>query len=56
MLKMKKKGNEKNILEELSIPELKTKELLLFDQTDKPFLILYLFIFVFGIILTVVSI
>ena len=52
---MKKKGDE-NFLEVLSIPELKTKELLLFDQTDKPFLILYLFIFIFGIILTVISI
>jgi len=53
---MKKKGNEGSTFEELSIPELRTKDLLLFDQTDKPFLILYLFIFVFGIILTVVSI
>ena len=53
---MKKKGNKNNAFEELSIPELKTRDLLLFDQTDKPFLILYLFIFIFGIILTVVSI
>jgi len=53
---MKKKDNKDRAFEELSIPELKTKDLLLFDQTDKPFLVLYLFIFVFGIILTVVSI
>jgi len=54
--KMKKKNKEDKVFEELSIPELKTEDLLLLDQTDKPFLILYLFIFVFGIILTVVSI
>jgi len=53
---MKKKGNEDGGLEELSIPELKTEDLFLLDRTDKPFLILYLFIFIFGIILTVVSI
>jgi len=53
---MKKKGNEDSFLKELSIPEPKTRDLLLFDQTDKPFLILYLFIFIFGIILTVISI
>jgi len=54
---MKKKDNTDIIaFEELSIPELKTKDLSLIDQTDKPFLILYLFIFIFGIILTVVSI
>jgi len=53
---MKKKSNEDSAFEKLSIPELKTEDLLLFDQTDKPFLILYLFIFIFGIILTVVSI
>jgi len=53
---MKEKGNEGSLFKELSIPELKTEDLLLLDQTDKPFLILYLFIFIFGIILTVVSI
>jgi len=53
---MKKKGNKDSFFEELSIPEPKTRELLLFDQTDKPFLILYLFIFILGIILTVLSI
>jgi len=53
---MKKKGKEDCAFEELSIPELKTEDLSLIDQTDKPFLILYLFIFIFGIILTVVSI
>ena len=53
---MKKKGKEDSVFEELSRPELKIKDLLLFDQIDKPFLILYLFIFIFGIILTVISI
>lgn len=54
---MKKKGNEDIVtFEKLSIPELKTEDLSLIDQTDKPFLILYLFIFIFGIILTVASI
>jgi len=53
---MKKKGNEDSAFKELSIPELKIEDLLLLDQTDKLFLILYLFIFIFGIILTVVSI
>ncbi|MBA7575332.1 hypothetical protein ES708_17156 [subsurface metagenome] len=52
---MKEKGNKDRVFEELSIPELKTKDLLLFDQIDKPFLIFYLFIFTFGIILTAIS-
>ena len=48
---------KENILyKELSIPETKEEDLSLFDQTDKPFLILYLFIFIFGIVLTVISI
>jgi len=51
------KENKKNILfEELSIAKMEEKDLSLLDQVDKPFLILYLFIFIFGIILTVVSI
>ena len=53
---MKKKGNRDSFFEELSLLKPETKELLLFDQTDKPFLILYLFIFILGIILTVLSI
>ena len=46
-----------NILyKEISIPETKEKDLSLFDRTDKSFMIIYLFIFIFGIILTVLSI
>ena len=52
----KKKDNKDNLFKELSITKPKTVELLLFDQTDKPFLILYLFIFILGIILTLLSI
>jgi hypothetical protein len=52
-----KKINKVNITnEELSIPELNKEDLLLFDKTDKPFLTLYLFIFILGIILTIISI
>jgi len=43
-------------LEELTTPLIENEDLIIFDQTDKPFLILYLFIFIFGIILTVISI
>ncbi|MDD4363351.1 MAG: hypothetical protein PHD33_03960 [Atribacterota bacterium] len=54
---MKKEKNKKNVShEELSIPELNAEEIILFDKTDKPFLILYLFIFIMGIILTIISI
>ena len=53
---MKKKGNEDSVFEELSIVKMEEKDLSLLDQIDKPFLILYLFIFIFGIILTVISI
>ena len=42
--------------EELSLPQPETKDLILLDLTDKPFLIIYLFIFVFGIVLTILSI
>jgi len=52
---MKQKKKE-SLLRELSIPEKKEKALPLFDKTDKSFMILYLFIFIFGIILTVLSI
>ena len=40
---------------ELKAVKLKKEDMILFDQTDKPFLTLYLFIFIFGIVLTVVS-
>jgi len=50
-------GEKENILyKELSIPETEEKDLSLLDQTDKSFMIIYLFIFTFGIILTVLSI
>jgi len=50
-------GKKENILyKELSIPETKEEDLSLFDRTDKLFMIIYLFIFIFGIILTVLSI
>lgn len=45
-----------NSLGELNEAELKKEDMLLFDQTDKPFLTLYLFIFILGILLTLVSI
>ena len=53
---MTKKKKENIVFEELSLAKIVEKELLLFDQTDKPFLSLYLFIFIFGIILTIISI
>lgn len=54
---MKMDKNKKEIFyEELSLPQLKTKDLILLDLTDKPFLIIYSFIFIFGIVLTILSI
>ena len=44
------------LYEELPIPKIKEKDLLLLDRTDKSFMIIYLFIFIFGITLTVLSI
>jgi len=50
-------GEKEDILyKELSIPEMKEKDLSLFDQTDKSFMIIYLFIFIFGIVITVLSV
>jgi len=50
-------GEKENILyKELTVPEIREKDLLLFDRTDKSFMMLYLFIFIFGIILTILSI
>jgi len=37
------------LLKELTIPPIKDEDLILFDQTDKPFLIAYLVIFILGI-------
>ncbi|NLL61229.1 MAG: hypothetical protein GX240_00345 [Candidatus Atribacteria bacterium] len=53
---MKNKAIDKEVGIELLESESKTEDLILFDNTDKPFLVLYLFIFIFGIILTVISI
>jgi len=53
---MKKIDNRINTFEELTAAELKEKEMQLFDQADKPFLTLYLFIFILGIFLTIISI
>ena len=44
------------LLEELTIPSVKDEDLILFDQTDKPFLIAYLFIFILGIFMTLAAI
>lgn len=40
------------LLEELTIPSVKDEYLILFDKTDKPFLIAYLIIFILGIFMT----
>jgi len=53
---MKKIDNRKKAFEELTAAELKVKDMQLFDQADKPFLTLYLFIFILGIFLTIISI
>ena len=53
---MKKIDNRKSAFEELPAAELKEEDMQLFDQADKPFLTLYLFIFVLGIFLTIISI
>jgi len=50
------KNIKENFYEELSLPQLKTEDLILLDPVDKPFLIIYSFIFIFGIILTLLSI
>jgi hypothetical protein len=41
---------------ELKAVKLRKEDMILFDQTDKPFLTLYLFIFIFGIALTIVGV
>ena len=53
---MNKKNKHNALNEELTAAELKEKDMQLFDQADKPFLTLYLFIFVLGIFLTIISI
>jgi len=44
------------LLEELAIPLTKDEDMALFDQTDKPFLMAYLIIFVLGIFMTLAAI
>ena len=39
-----------------AMPETKEKDLSLLDRTDKSFMIIYLLIFIFSIILTIISI
>ena len=46
----------KNFLENERTISNETKQLILFDQTDKPFLLFYLIIFILGIILTFMAI
>jgi len=53
---MKKRGIKKSTFEELTETEIKEKDMILFDKSDKPFLTLYLFIFIFGIIITIISV
>ena len=53
---MNKQNRHNALNEELTAAELKEEDMQLFDQADKPFLTLYLFIFVLGIFLTIISI
>jgi len=53
---MKKKINRNNLYNEIAIADLETKDLALLDKSDKVFMIIYLFIFIFGIILTILSV
>jgi len=43
-------------LEELTIPLIENEELILFDQTDKPFFFSYLIIFILGIFMTLAAV
>jgi len=47
---------DNNILEEFSIDDNKRDRMIIFDETDKPFLLFYLIIFILGIILTLIAI
>jgi hypothetical protein len=46
----------KDFLEDEKTISDETEQLILFDQTDKPFLLFYLIIFILGIILTFMAI
>ena len=49
------KKKEVLYLEKLTQPLIEDEDLILFDQTDKPFLIAYLIIFILGIFLTLAA-
>jgi hypothetical protein len=53
---MSKEALNYTLIKETTAEELKEEEMQLFDQADKPFLTLYLFIFILGIFLTIISI
>ncbi len=53
---MNQKEEKGKGLTELSISKLSQEDIFLIDQMDKPFLIVYLFIFIIGIILTILGI
>ena len=53
---MKEQRNKDSAFKELAEAELKEQDMVLFDKADKPFLTVYLFIFIFGIFLTIISI
>jgi len=53
---MKKKIDENNLYKEGIIANSETKNMALLDKSDKLFMITYLLIFIFGIILTILSI
>jgi len=42
--------------EEISLEEEKNKNLPLLDNSDKPFMLIYLFIYFLGVLLTILSI
>lgn len=45
-----------NLLEEIFVDDNDQDIMIIFDQTDKPFLFFYLIIFILGIILTLIAI
>ena len=53
---MREKIDKNSLYKELSVPDPETKDLPLLDQIDKQVMIIYLFIFILGIILTALSI
>ncbi|HNR65695.1 MAG TPA: hypothetical protein PKJ95_05330 [Atribacterota bacterium] len=47
---------DNNLLDEFNIDNNKQDRMIIFDGTDKPFLLFYLIIFILGIILTLIAI